>query len=132
MTFMLDTDLCIYVINERDPRLQTKFNSHLGRLYVSSVSVAELEYGVQKSKARARNRRVLAEFLDYLNVVSFDAHAAAAYGYARAQLDESGMPVGPIDCFIAAHATSLDMTLVTNNDDEFHRFPGLRVENWLA
>ncbi len=132
MTFMLDTDLCIYVINERDPNLRTKFNSHLGSLYVSSLSVAELQYGVQKSKARARNRRVLDEFLDYMNIVAFDDRAAASYGYARFQLEKKGIPVGPIDCFIAAHAASLDMTLVTNNEREFNRFPGLRVENWLG
>jgi tRNA(fMet)-specific endonuclease VapC len=93
--------------------------------------VAELEYGVSKSRHTTKNRVALAQFLSPLAVASFDRDAGAAYGRLRATLEQKGTPIGSMDLLIAAHALSLSVRLVTNNAKEYRRVPGLRVENWV-
>ena len=99
---------------------------------ISSVTLSELEYGVEKSENRERNRLALTHFLAPLQIVSYDARAAQQYGFIRSHLEKQGQPIGPLDTLIAAHALSLDCIVVTNNANEFRRVPNLTVENWIA
>lgn len=132
MLRILDTDICIYLIKRKPlhvlERLRT-FGS--GEVAVSSVTVAELQYGAYKSSRPERNREALAEFLLPLEVVSFDESAAVHYGEIRTHLEKQGKIIGAMDLLIAAHARSLSLTLVTNNIQEFQRVPGLQAENWV-
>ena len=98
----------------------------------SSVTVSELWYGVCKSRKVEQNREALVEFLLPLAVAPYDERAAVDYGAIRASLEQSGKTIGPLDLMIAAHARSLDVTLVTNNVHEFQRVDGLSIENWTA
>ena len=135
MRYMLDTNILVYVLNAR-PRHEAVIARFDGEnpedLVVSSITLAELRYGIEKSQRRENNRRALDRVLRALNVVAFDAKAAQAYGAVRAALEATGKPVGPLDTLIAAHALSLDLTLVTSNPREFSRIRGLRVESWIA
>ena len=133
MTYLLDTNICIYIIKKKPARvLQTLQTLQLAEVGISSITVAELRYGVEKSKYGARNRRAVEQFLTPLMIADFDAHAAQVYGRIRADLESKGTPIGPLDTLIAAHALSLNVTLVTNNTKEFLRVPGLKVVNWAA
>ncbi len=133
MILLLDTNTCIYLIKQHLPEVLRKFNEYVvGDIGISSVTAAELHFGVQKSQRPEENRRALEQFLLPLTVADFDENAAAAYGHVRAQLEKQGTPIGPLDTLIAAHAFSLDLTLVTNNVREFERVPGLEVENWTV
>jgi tRNA(fMet)-specific endonuclease VapC len=98
---------------------------------ISSITLAELQFGVVRSSDPEHNRMVLTEFMAPLLIAPFDDRAAASYGKLRAELEGQGQPIGPLDTLIAAHALSLGWTLVTNNEREFRRAPGLLVENWL-
>ncbi len=130
MKYLLDTNICIYIINERPKAVRERFRrlaaSEVG---VSSITVAELAFGVSKSGS-ARNRAALQAFLVPLDIAAFDLAAALAYGDLRANLQRRGQPIGPLDLQIAAHALSLDAILVTNNEREFRKVPGLSLENW--
>lgn len=131
MKYLLDTDTCIYVINERPAPVIAQFRKHpVGDIGVSSITAAELAFGVTKSGS-VRNREALAAFLLPLDVAPFDAQAALAYGQVRADLERRGSPIGPLDLLIAAHALLLGATLVTNNLREFKRVGGLRCESWV-
>lgn len=130
MKFLLDTDICIYVINERPARVLDQFRKRqVEDVGLSSITVAELSFGVAKGRS-ARNREALAAFLLPLEVAPFDRQAALAYGDVRAELERRGSPIGPLDLLIAAHALSVGAVLVTNNLREFKRVGGLRCENW--
>lgn len=130
MKYLLDTDICIYVINEKPRKVLERFSRHaVGDLGVSSITVAELAFGVEKSGS-TRNRGALDAFLLPLEIAPFDLQAALRYGEVRSILEKKGTPVGPLDTLIAAHALGLGVTLVTNNQREFQRVPGLRAENW--
>jgi len=130
---LLDTNICIYVIKRKPAEVLQRFLAYaVGDIGVSSITVAELWYGVQKSGRPAQNREALEQFLLPLMVASFDDEAAAVYGSIRAGLERLGTPIGALDMLIAAHALALDVSLVTNNTTEFARIPGLRVENWVA
>jgi tRNA(fMet)-specific endonuclease VapC len=110
-----------------------RFNQHeVGNIAISSITVAELRYGVEKSQQVARNARALDQFLMPLIIVDFDDDAAETYGRIRAQLERQGTPLGPLDTLIAAHALCLNLTLVTNNTREFSRVAGLTLQNWSA
>ncbi|MEK6764597.1 MAG: type II toxin-antitoxin system VapC family toxin [Nitrospirota bacterium] len=98
---------------------------------ISSVTVAELEYGASKSRHPTKNRLALDQFISPLDVAAFDRDAATAYGRLRANLEQKGTPIGAMDLLIAAHALSLRVRLITNNAREFRRVPGLRIENWV-
>ena len=129
---LLDTNICIYVINARPPEVLARFRQHrLGDIGLSSVVVAELAWGVAKSGS-ARNRQALEMFLAPLAVQPFDAAAAWAHGELRAELERRGTPIGAMDMMIAAHALSLNAPLVTQNTREFAQVPGLHLADWAA
>lgn len=130
MRYLLDTDICIYVINERPPKVLQVFLAHEAEgLGISSVTAAELFYGVARTQSQ-RNLMALRKFLAPLEIAPFDVTAAEVCGSLRAWLASQGTPIGPCDVQIAAHAQSLGVTLVSNNTREFARVPGLRIENW--
>ena len=130
MRYLLDTDICIYVINVRPPGVLERFLAHeADGLGVSAVTVGELHFGVRKSGSR-RNVSALEKFLAPLEVADYGWDAARAYGELRSILERKGTPIGPLDTQIAAHALALDVTLVSNNLREFRRVPKLRLENW--
>jgi tRNA(fMet)-specific endonuclease VapC len=132
MKRVLDTDTCIDLINSDRPQVLARLQRfHPMNIAVSSLTVAELAWGVAKSGS-PRNRTALESFIASFTVMPFDGNAAFVYGDLRARLQRAGKPIGPIDMLIAAHALSLDMTLVTNNEREFRRVPDLRIENWVA
>lgn len=127
---LLDTNICIYVINARPPQVLARFHQfRLGEVGLCSVVAAELAYGVAKSGSE-RNRKALEMFLAPLEIMPFDESAVWAYGELRADLERRGQSIGSLDTMIAAHALSLDAALVTNNMREFSRVKSLRLENW--
>lgn len=130
--FMLDTNICIYLLKGRPPDLLEKFNQHAEELCISAITLGELHYGAENSAHRAANLEGLARLVGRLDVLPFDAGAAAHYGRLRAELRKMGRPAGPLDMLIGAHARSEGLIVVTNNEREFVRMPGLRVENWAA
>jgi tRNA(fMet)-specific endonuclease VapC len=128
---LLDTNICIHVINAKPPAVLERFRQHrMGEIGLCSVVAAELAYGVAKS-CSARNRQALEMFLATLIILPFDDAALWAYGDLRAELERKGTPIGALDTMIAAHALSQQSTLVTNNTREFARVPGLALENWV-
>jgi tRNA(fMet)-specific endonuclease VapC len=128
---LLDTNICIHVINAKPPAVLERFRQHrMGEIGLCSVVAAELAYGVAKSGS-ARNRQALEMFLAPLIILPFDEAALWAYGDLRAELERKGTPIGALDTMIAAHALSQQSTLVTNNTREFARIPGLALENWV-
>jgi tRNA(fMet)-specific endonuclease VapC len=132
MRFMLDTNICIYVIKRRPPSvLAALLQNEAAGIGVSIVTVCELAYGAAKSGS-ARNEAALQQFLEPLSVADFDRAAATAYARVRTQLEAIGKPIGPLDTQIAAHALSLGVTLVSNNTREFERVAGLKVVNWVS
>jgi tRNA(fMet)-specific endonuclease VapC len=133
MRFMLDTDSCIALIKRKPAKMLDKLTSHApGDVGLSTVTLAELRYGVAKSAQRDTNTLALDEFLLPLEIADFDTNAAGAYGQVRVTLEKAGTPIGPLDTQIGAHALSLGAVLVTHNTREFRRIPGLAVEDWLA
>lgn len=138
MKYLLDTDICIYIIKQKPSWVVPKFKAHaVDSIGISTVSVSELYYGVAKSQHATQNGQSLQEFLLPLNIAPYDLQAAEIYGPIRATLERSGNTIGPLDMMtadmmIAAHALSLDVTLVTNNVSEFSRVAGLRIENWAT
>lgn len=130
MGYMLDTNICIYMMGRPDGPLAARANEHGDELFVSSITLGELLFGAVKSTREAANRLAIKDFLSVLRVIDFDVVAADHFGQIRAHLERAGTPCGPYDMLIGAHARSLDLTLVTNNRREFDRMPGLKVENW--
>jgi len=131
MIFMLDTNICIYMIKKQPAvvlRKAMQFSPF--DLAISAITVCELEYGAWKSSSPEKNRQTLIKLLAPFEICPFDEQAASHYGDLRTHLEASGEPVDAMDMLIAAHARSLSLTLVTNNIKEFERVPGLRVENW--
>jgi tRNA(fMet)-specific endonuclease VapC len=132
MKYLLDTDTCIYIIKNNPASVAAHFRKHAFEdVGISSISVAELEYGTQKSGS-LRNQAALKHWLALLQKPAFDVAAASKYGTLRAHLEQIGKQIGPLDMLIAAHALSLDVTLVSNNVREFSRVPGLKLENWTT
>lgn len=133
MRFLLDTNICIYLIKQKPPEVLQKFNTYqVGDLGISSITVAELEFGVQKSQFPDRNQQALEQFLLPLKIADFDNTSAKIYGDVRATLEKRGTPIGSLDTLIAAHAVSLQVTLITNNVKEFSRVPNLKLDNWIS
>lgn len=133
MKYLLDTNICIYLIKRKPREVLQKFEAHaVGDIAISSITVAELQYGVQKSQHLKKNQQALDQFLIPLVVVDFDYDASVVYGKIRATLEAQGRPIGALDTLIAAHALSLDLILVTNNVKEFSRVPNLQVESWVT
>jgi tRNA(fMet)-specific endonuclease VapC len=133
MKLLLDTNICIYLIKKRPPSVLRHFDAyHAGTIGISSITVAELEFGVQKSRYPSQNQEALEQFLLPLVLLDFDRQAARAYGKLRALLESRGRVIGALDMLIAAHALSQDVPLATNNVKEFSRVPGLKVLNWAS
>lgn len=133
MRYMLDTNICIYIIRKKPIKVLKKLRTFdLSDIVISAITHSELEYGVAKSSRQKENRNALIKFLTTLDIVPYDDKAAADYGQIRNHLEKKGAVVGAMDILIGAHARSIPVTLVTNNVKEFKRIPGLRVENWAA
>ena len=130
---MLDTNICIYTIRRKPwqvvRRLQRIPAADVG---ISSITLSELTYGVYRSGRPEQNRVALVAFLAPFEILPYDDMAAQQYGELRSDLEGRGTPIGSLDTLIAAHACSIDCTLVTNNTSEFNRVPKLRIENWAA
>ncbi|WP_072620097.1 type II toxin-antitoxin system tRNA(fMet)-specific endonuclease VapC [Spirulina major] len=132
MKYLLDTNICSYIINNKPPQVTQHFQQcSFGDIGISSITVAELNYGIAKSKQRDRNRFALEQFLAPLTILPFERAASDRYGELRQYLEHIGQPIGPMDMLIAAHALSLDAIIITNNVREFQRVPDLVVENWV-
>ncbi len=129
--YMLDTNIAIYVIKRRPESARETFNRHAERMCISSITLAELMHGVEKSSYPERNARSVNDFVSRLIVLAYDERAAAHYGEIRAELERNGKTIGVNDLHIAGHARSLGLTLVSNNLKEFSRVSGLRLENWV-
>ena len=130
--FMLDTDMCIYLVNERDPALREKFEVNASDICISSITYAQLCFGVAHSTQVKLNRRELNAFCLDLDILPFDTDAGVHYGEIRHALTRRGELIGANDLLIAGHARSAGATLITNNQKEFGRVPDLETENWLA
>lgn len=129
---LLDTNICIYIINAKPPTVLARFKQYrLGDIGLCSVVAAELAFGVAKSGS-ARNRQALEKFLAPLTILPFDEAAVWTYGDLRADLERRGTPIGSLDTMIAAHALSQQALLITNNLREFSKVPGLQLDNWAA
>lgn len=131
LRYMLDTNICIYALKHQYPQLQALFNRRAEQLAISTVVLSELNYGAENSSRPEQNLAVIESFAARLEVLDFDASAAAHSGQIRATLKRAGQPIGSHDVLIAGHARSAGLTLVTNNAAEFGRVPGLMTENWL-
>ena len=131
LAYMLDTNICIYVMKTYPPAVREKFNALAEQLCISSITLGELHYGAEKSARRAANLTAIEHFAARLEVLWFGEKAAAHYGQLRAELERAGTPCGPHDMQIGGHARSEGLTVITNNLREFIRMPGLRSENWL-
>lgn len=131
LVYMLDTNICIYVMKTYPPDLRDRFNTLAEQLCISSITLGELHYGAEKSARRAENLTAIEQFVARLEVLSFGDKAAAHYGQLRAELERMGTPCGPHDMQIGGHARSEGLILVTNNMREFARMPGVRAENWV-
>ncbi len=132
MKYLLDTDTCIYIINRHPESVLTKLEGMTpDDICISSITLSELHYGVSKSTKKDYNAQRLAAFLMPFTLLEFDEIAAFEYGRIRAHLEKQGYQIGPLDTFIAAHARSRNLILVTNNEREFNRVPGLVTQNWV-
>lgn len=131
LKYLLDTNICIYLIKARPEYVIKKFLAcKPGEIGISTIVLAELEYGVSKSQKVVENRNALRKLLRPIELVNFDFDAAKAYGDLRKNLETAGQPIGSLDYLIAAQALSLNVILVTNNEKEFSRIDGLKIENW--
>ncbi len=130
--YLLDTNICIYLIKEKDPVLKLKlYEKGIGCCAISAITLAELSYGVQKSSKLEQNKLALGLFLAPFELLPFSTAAAFLYGSIRQQLEIRGEVIGGYDLLIAAHALAESLTVVTNNFAEFSRVDGLSIENWV-
>lgn len=133
MRYMLDTNIFIYLCKGTYPAIADRIRTFgPGDIVISSITLAELEFGIAKSSKPEKNRKHFQEFLLPFEILSFDSGAAVEYGTIRHTLEKAGLPIGPMDMLIAAHALAADVCLVTNNEREFTRVSGLRIENWSS
>ena len=129
--YMLDTNICIYIRQKRPAEILRRFSSlHRGEAVISVITFGELRYGAEKSRERAHALEILDEFVMLIPAQTMPPGAAATYGSIRASLESRGEVIGNNDLWIAAHTRTAELTLVTNNEREFRRVPGLAVENW--
>lgn len=131
--YLLDTNICIYTLSGRHADLAERIDRlESGTALISVIVYGELMYGIAKSRRPNDARQRLTVLLQRVAVAELPTAAAARYGGIRAALERGGMPIGANDLWIAAHARAADLTLVTNNEREFRRVPGLKVENWVV
>jgi tRNA(fMet)-specific endonuclease VapC len=129
--YMLDTDICIYIIKNKPQKVLTHFQQlQPGDICLSAITFAELINGAKKSSRIEENTAKLTELAELLTIQPFDQKAALSYGDVRSTLEKKGEIIGSNDLLIAAHALSMDCILVTNNEKEFNRVDGLKTENW--
>ena len=131
LRYLLDTNIVIYVLRQRPIEVLSTFNTNASRMAMSSITLAELMYGAEKSSRMSENLAAVEDFCSRLQVLPYGAKAAQHYGTIRAALEKIGQPIGVNDLHIAAHARSEGLVLVTNNMWEFTRVPGLELENWV-
>jgi len=133
MKYLIDTNICIYILNNRvEGSAQWIKNAGLENVCVSSITVAELEFGLAKSEKYDETQSAIYKFLSGFNIIDFDLNAAQSYGRLRAELQRQGKPIGAMDMLLAATALAKGMTLVTNNEKEFARLNNLKVQNWVT
>ncbi len=133
MRFLLDTNTCIYIIKQKPPQVVAKFQTIApADVGISSITLAELEYGVFKSQRQEQNRIALKQFTTSLTIIPFGSRTTEIYGQIRADLERQGIVVGALDLLIASQAISSDLCLVTNNVRELSRIPGLTIKNWVT
>ena len=131
--FLLDTNICIYIRQQRPPGVLARFQQlQHGEAVLSVITYGELVYGAEKSQFREQASRQLAELAGLLPVMALPPHAGQVYGAIRVALEATGDMIGNNDLWIAAHAKAADLILVTNNEREFRRVPGLKIENWTG
>ncbi|PTV96802.1 tRNA(fMet)-specific endonuclease VapC [Halanaerobium saccharolyticum] len=131
MKYMLDTNICIYIIKEKPKKVLDKFQTcNIGDICISMITFAELQYGVEKSQYKDKNQTALASFLGPIEILPFEQNAAIKYGSIRADLENQGRIIGAYDLMIGAHAIAENLILVTNNTKEFKRITDLSLENW--
>ena len=131
MKYLIDTNICIYIMNHRPAHVIEKFKQfHPGDIAVSTITVFELQYGVAKSVRRQDNQQRLNDFLAPFEILDYDETAARTCGDLRLILEKRGQPIGPFDLMIAAHALSQHLVLVTNNEKEVAYVENLKIENW--
>jgi len=129
--YLIDTNICIYIMNKRPIGIIHKFKQfEVGEIGVSTITVSELQYGVVKSKNRKLNKQRVEDFLSPLEIIPYDEIAANTYGDIRNKLEKRGESIGPLDMLIAAHALSRNLVLITNNEKEFKQVKNLKVKNW--
>ncbi len=133
LRYMLDTNICIWVLKRRLPQVYKNFSKFSGKMCVSSITVEELQYGIERGAQSRRAEKQIAvdEFLSLLTVLDFDTRAALHSADIRNTLREQGCQIGAYDNLIAAHARSQGLIVATNNVREFERVPGLLIEDWL-
>jgi len=132
MKYLLDTNICIYIINKRPVTVLDNIRSkHPDEISISSITIAELNYGAERSQNPHQNRIAILEFLIPFSLLDFDQRAAFYYGKIREKLESKGTPIGPMDLLLASQATAYNLIFVTNNIKEFKRIDYLRLENWL-
>ena len=130
MKYLLDTDTCIYALKQRTAVLERMLSRSRADVAVSVITEAELRTGAAKSSAPVKTMRLVENFLRPLTLVEFTSSDAASYANVRAKLERAGKPIGPFDTLIAAQAVGRKLILVSNNEREFGRVVGLRLENW--
>ena len=132
MKFLLDTNICIYIIKRKPHDVIERFmQTKISQIGISSITLSELFYGVSKSSKPEQNQIALTQFVAPLEILPYSDEAAHYYGALRAYLEKQGTPIGSLDMLIAAHALSVNCTLVTNNEKEFTRIPNLKIKNWI-
>jgi len=132
MKFLLDTDTCIYALKHNPAVLKHLLAQSREDIAVSVITEAELRTGAAKSTSAAKTLRLVENFLRPLGIVEFTSNDAASYAQVRAKLERAGTPIGPLDTLIAAQAVARKLVLVSNNEREFSRVAGLRIENWVS
>lgn len=129
--YLLDTDIVIYSMKNKPPVVRKAFGNFHEQIAISSVTLMELYFGVERSSDKPRNLKSVEGLVARLTVLDFDSHVASHTGDIRASLAAIGRPIGPYDAMIAGHARCRGFILVSNNEKEFERVPGLRLENWV-
>ena len=131
LRYLLDTNIVIYVLKRRPVEVLSTFNANASRMAMSSITLAELLHGAEKSSRVRENLAAIEDFLSRLEILPYGPKAAQHYGAIRTALEKLGQPIGVNDMHIAAHARSEGLVLVTNNMREFARVPALEAENWF-
>lgn len=129
--YLLDTNICIFLIKKKNQRILDKLKKNMNKgLFISSLTLAELEFGIENSEYKEKNRVSLIEFLTIFEILPFEQSDAQAFGIIKANLKKSGNLIGSIDTLLAAQALTRNLIFVTNNTKEFNRVKDLKIEDW--